>query len=335
MRIVTRTIVMIHPGGLGDVLLAVPAMIRLRTRFPNHRLMLCALEQVAALLLTCRIIDDWTSVQGRAWAGLFAAADSLMGPERAWLENCDLAVGWMQDPDGNVSEALKAAGAREAVVRSPFSVGIQAIHQRDRFCEAINEVPSDREGSVLLPVPDSLLYLGQSGLEAAGFSIGPPLVVIHPGSGSVHKCVSPDILASVVATLQIFGANLMILEGPADREQVERLLLSCANTPVVLRGLDVLTVAGVLAQAQLFIGQDSGMTHLAGLLGVRTVALFGPTDPARWAPVGTQVTVLQGTPCHCQSWDDVTRCEEKPCLKILQEDLAALCLAHLKEAAVR
>lgn len=326
---------MIHPGGLGDVLLAVPAMARLRTRFPNHRLMLCALEQVATLLLACRIIDAWTSVQGRAWTELFAAADSLMGPERAWLENCDLVVGWMQDPDGSLSEALKAAGAREVVVRSPFSVGIQAIHQRDRFCEAINELPSDREGSALLTVPDPLLHLGRSCLEAAGFSIGPPLVVIHPGSGSVHKCVSPEILASVVARLQISWENLMILEGPADREQVKRLLQACINIPVVLRGLDVLTVAGVLAQAQLFIGQDSGMTHLAGLIGVRTVALFGPTDPARWAPRGAQVTVLQGTPCHCQSWDEVSQCEEKPCLKILQDDLAAVCLAHLKEVAVR
>ncbi len=51
MFTVRRTIMMIHPGGLGDVLLAVPAMGRLRTRFPNHRLVLCAEDQVARLLL--------------------------------------------------------------------------------------------------------------------------------------------------------------------------------------------------------------------------------------------------------------------------------------------
>ena len=70
---------MIHPGGLGDVLLAVPAMARLRTRFPNHRLVLCAEEQVARLLLACRIIDKWTSVQGRAGVDLFAGVDSATG----------------------------------------------------------------------------------------------------------------------------------------------------------------------------------------------------------------------------------------------------------------
>ncbi len=76
---------MIHPGGLGDVLLAVPAMVRLRTRFPNHRLVLCAGDQIARLLLTCRIVDEWISVQGRACADLFAGVDSATGQIQTWL----------------------------------------------------------------------------------------------------------------------------------------------------------------------------------------------------------------------------------------------------------
>ncbi len=179
-------------------------------------------------------------------------------------------------------------------MRSPFSTVIQATHQRDRFLEAIDEAPSDGEEDHRLTVTEPLLDLGRACLDAAGLSLGQPLAIIHPGSGSAHKCVAPKILASVVATLQISGAVPVILEGPADREPVERLLQSCENPPIVLRGLDVLTVAGVLAQARLFVGQDSGVTHLAGLMGVRTVALFGPTDPARWAPRGTHVTVVQG-----------------------------------------
>ena len=335
MLTMRRTIVMIHPGGLGDVLLAVPAMGRLRTRFPNHRLVLCAEDQVAKLLLACRIIDAWTSVQGRNCADLFAGADSVTGQGRTWLEDCDLAIGWTQDLDGKLHETLKAIGVREVIVRSPFSATILATHQRDRFLEAIAEAPSDDEGDVLLAVPEPLLHLGRACLEAAGLSIGQSLVVIHPGSGSTHKCVAPELLAAVVTALQISGSTPVVLEGPADREPVERLLQLCVNPPIVLNGLDILTVAGVLAHARLFVGQDSGVTHMAGLMGVRTVALFGPTDPDRWAPRGAHVAVIQGAPCLCQSWDDVSRCEEKPCLNISQDFLVARCLAHLKEAAVR
>ena len=335
MPTVKRKIIMIHPGALGDVLLAVPAMVRLRSRFPNHRLVLCAGEQIARLLLACRIIDAWTSMQGQICADLFAGDHSAAGQVQAWLENCDLAIAWTKDLDGKLSESLKAVGVREVIVRSPFSTAIRATHQCDRFLEAINEAPSDDEGAVLLTVTENLLHLGRTCLDAAGISIGQSLAVIHPGSGSALKCVEPEILASVVIALQISGVTPVVLEGPADQEPVERLIQSCVTLPIVLKARDVLTVAGVLAQAGLFVGQDSGITHMAGLMGVRTVALFGPTDPARWAPRGSHITVVQGVPCLCQSWDDVRRCEEKPCLKMPQDHLVALCLAHLKEAAVR
>ena len=329
MLTVRSTIVMIRPGGLGDGLLAVPAMVRLRTRFPNHRLVLCADDQVAKLLLACRIIDAWTSVQGRTCADLFAGADSVTGQVQTWLEDCDLAIGWTQDLDGKLNETLKSAGVREVIVRSPFSTAIRATHQRDRFLEAINEAPPDNEGDVLLTVTEPLLHLGRACLEAAGLAIGQTLVVIHRGTGSPHKCIALKTLASVVIALQISGATPVVLEGPADREPVERLLKSCVNPPIVLKGLDLLTVAGVLAQARLFVGQDSGVTHMAGLMGVRTVALFGPTDPARWAPRGAHLTVVQGAPCLCQSWGDVSQCEEKPCLAMPQGHLVALCLARM------
>jgi heptosyltransferase III len=329
MHTARRTIVMIHPGGLGDVLLAVPAMVRLRTRFPHHQLALCGEDQIARLLLACRIIDAWTSMHGRACTDLFAGAGSVTGQVRAWMGGCDLAIGWAQDLDGKLSETLNAAGAQEVIVRSPFSTAIRSTHQCDRFLEAINEPQVHEGGDVLLTVTEPLHRLGQACLEGADLANGRPFAVIHPGSGSAHKCAAPEILATVVIALQTSGTIPVILEGPADREPVERLLQSCVTPPIVLQDLDVCTVAGVLAQARLFVGQDSGVTHMAGLMGVRTVAIFGPTDPAHWAPRGTHVTVLQGAPCLCRSWGEVSRCEEKPCLNVSQDHLVALCLARM------
>lgn len=326
---------MIHPGGLGDVLLAVPAMVRLRTRFPDRRLVLFAQGPIAELLRACRIVDEWTSVQGRDCADIFAGTDSVRGQVQAWLEGCDFAIGWMQDHDGTLNETLKAIGVREVIVRSPFSTEILARHQRDRFLETINEAPSEDERDLLLTVTEPVLQLGRACFDVAGLSIGQPLAVIHPGSGSAHKCVAPEILATVVNALESSGSTPVVLEGPADREPVKRLLRLCVNQPIVLNGLDIMTVAGVLAQAQLFVGQDSGVTHMAGLMGVHTVALFGPTDPGRWAPRGAHVTVMQGKPCFCRSWGDVSRCEEKPCLDMPQDHLVTRCLVHLKEGAVR
>jgi heptosyltransferase-3 len=186
-----RTIVMIHPGSLGDVLLAVSAMIRLRARFPNHMLVLCAEDQVAKLLLACGIIDAWGPVEGLVCTGLFVGADQSTGQVQRWLEHCDLAVGWMKDLDGKLSETIKGIGAREVIVRSPFSAAIRATHQRDRFLEAINEAPSDSEQDILLAVTEPVYQLGRACLEEHGVRTGEPLVVIHPGSGCHRKYLHP------------------------------------------------------------------------------------------------------------------------------------------------
>ena len=57
--------------------------------------------------------------------------------------------------------------------------------------------------------------------------------------------------------------------------------------------LPLRTLGAVLSRAGLFLGNDSGISHLAAAGGTRTLALFGPTDPAQWAPVGRAVLTLR------------------------------------------
>ena len=90
-------------------------------------------------------------------------------------------------------------------------------------------------------------------------------------------------------------------------------------------GLSIRLLAGVLSQLDFFLGHDSGVTHLAALLGTPTVALFGPTEPARWAPRGRAVMVIREKPCRCASWDAVRNCIEKPCLELSPAAILAAC----------
>jgi heptosyltransferase-3 len=62
---------------------------------------------------------------------------------------------------------------------------------------------------------------------------------------------------------------------------------------VLARELPVRVLGAVLARAGLYVGNDSGVSHLAGAYGAPTIALFGPTDPALWSPVGPRVSVLR------------------------------------------
>ena len=79
--------------------------------------------------------------------------------------------------------------------------------------------------------------------------------------------------------------------GPVEVERYGRDLASIAPALV---DEELVTASAVIAAADAYVGNDAGMTHVAAATGVPTVALFGPTNPIVWRPLGDHVTVLTG-----------------------------------------
>jgi hypothetical protein len=115
-------------------------------------------------------------------------------------------------------------------------------------------------------------------------------LAIHPGSGSPVKSWPPERFARVAEALA-GGRPWLVVEGPADTAAVATLERHAGA--VVARGLSVRGLGAVLAKASLYAGNDSGVSHLAAAHGVPTIALFGPTDPQVWSPVGPHVEVVR------------------------------------------
>jgi ADP-heptose:LPS heptosyltransferase len=320
----SRTVFILHPGGLGDLLLAVPAIQGLRERFPSHEFLLCAQDEPAEFLADCGVVERWLSAQSTACAALFGGAapdDSFL---KDWLSRCDLAVAYLRNDATDLSAALKDCGAAAVVVESPFASRLSTVHQSYRFAEIVG-VRMEQSSIGPLAVPDVTRTEGETYLAKLGLSQKRPLAMVHPGSGSRHKCVAPAVLQPVLAGLEANGLEPLLLEGPADHEMVERLLICLERRPNRLNGLSVRELAGVLSQVELFLGHDSGVTHLAAMLGTPTVALFGPTESARWGPRGSAVSIIQGKPCACPSWDAVRHCVEKPCLELSPAAILSAC----------
>jgi ADP-heptose:LPS heptosyltransferase len=123
-----------------------------------------------------------------------------------------------------------------------------------------------------------------------------PLVALHPGSGSVAKCWPPSSFAALAAALHRMGATPLLIAGPADAVAVAaatRALPADTPAPPVAGDLALGTLAALLVRCAAFVGNDSGVSHLAAMLGVPALALFGPTNPAVWAPLGPHVRVLR------------------------------------------
>ena len=320
-----RSIVILHPGGLGDLLLAVPAIRSLRNAFPGRQVLLCGPADAAEFLSDCGLVDRWLSAQTTACTALFSGAapdDPWLGD---WLRRCDVAVAWTRDDTGALAAALRNCGVTTAVVQSPFDSTLESAHQSDRFAEIVG----GQAGQVpvaTLSTPEAFRAEAEVCLAPYGLPRERSLAIIHPGSGSPHKCVKPEIIASVIEGLRTHGLEPLLLEGPADYGMVEGLLGQLPRRPILLRDLPLRVLAGLISKVELFVGHDSGVTHLSALMGTPTVAIFGPTHPERWAPRGSAVTVLQGKPCECASWDAVKTCAAKPCLDLSPAVIIDACL---------
>ena len=176
------------------------------------------------------------------------------------------------------------------------------------------------------PASDAALPLGeqhrqqlaQNGIALAAVVVperpAPPAgggVILHPGSGGESKCWPLERWLELTQILADRGHHPQLIFGEAEAHRwsdAQRQQVQDAGG----RGLATLeALVEVLLPAQLYAGHDAGPTHLAAQLGIPTLALFGPTDPAVWAPVGAQVQVVAPpSPC-AMDWLDVAQAADR------------------------
>ncbi len=270
-------IVVFRPGALGDTLLAVDALAGLRRQFPDAWLEFVGHGEGGALLKSTGLVDEATDFDAPAVTGLFRDPPRI--PPQ-W-EGADLVVLWLREMDGLI-QAFKGAGARMVIAAAPEP--IEDIHVADHLLLSL--APA---GCQLLAEPATLR--SEAPVVPKDLS-GPALV--HPGSGSARKNWATDSLTVLCRRLALGGLAVELLEGPADGEAVAHVAMALGPSIKINRSADVFELARMLALARLVVGNDSGVSHLSARLGMPTVAVFGATDPSRWAPRGPGVEVVGG-----------------------------------------
>ena len=327
-----RTVFVIHPGALGDVLLALPALRNIRRQWPGRAMGLLAGKEMASLLLQSGEVERVFSMSENLLALLYSSPASVPQPMVDWLARCDLAVAWLSSGQEELQASLRTMGVGTVLIGSPHEMGLKSRHQQDRFGEAVGLVDPHLLPPDPLILPESLHQEGHRVLESVGLDPGDCLVAVHPGSGSRHKCLSPSRLAEFVGAIRLQGCRPFLIGGPADHQALHDLVTEMPSEVPVLRDLPIWTLAGVICHASLFVGHDSGLTHLAALLLCPTVAAFGPTDPSRWAPRGPLVSIVRGPECLCEDWATVTGCQSKPCLSLSVSELLVACMNAIERS---
>jgi len=292
----------VHPGALGDVLLAGPALGHLRAL--GLHTTLAVNSRLVPLFKGSGLIDDARDVEGLGLHRLFVEP-----PDPGALDviaSFDALVCWLGAGDSAFRANLARLSRPTVVARAapPPGTGRHVSRHLLETLAPLGPLPAGLP-SVRLRVTEADRAMAGQWLAARG--IGPAdAVVLQPGAGSTAK-VWPGF-AALARQLRADGFPLVALAGPADGPVVQALLeVGALEEDRLVRDWPLPEIAALLSLARAVVGNDSGPTHLAAAVGCPTVALFGPTDPAVWAPLGAHVRAIAGPPGGGAPWADVDR----------------------------
>jgi heptosyltransferase-3 len=294
------TLLVVRPGAIGDALLACPALAALRAASPGTTVMFLAHPSVRQLVLLEGLADRFFSRDGPEADALFAPSPALA---RERVGAIRAAVAWSADPGARLATNLAALGAEPLLIALSRPLETSGKHAAQFLIDTLAPL-GIRAGAQ--DWPGFRLAWGPGGAPRKPTSSTRPLVVLHPGSGSPSKNWPAERFVALGATLwKECQARLRIAAGPADGPAL-RAFAQAAEFPYeTLPGRPLEELALLLSSCDLYVGNDSGVSHLAGMCGAPTVALFGPTDPRLWRPLGPRVRVLRAEPLDCLGEHDV------------------------------
>lgn len=304
-----RRILCLRLERIGDLLMTLPALAALRAAAPSAHIDL-VVGSWNRELAGCMPVDGVETLDA-AWlsrGGGGASPLSLAMQATRWRgREYDVGINFEPDIRSNLALALSGA-ARTAGFASAGGGGLLdvALDYEAREHTAVNAValvralfPEGPDATPVLSVPDARQADADRLLQSA--SGRRPLVGMHVSSGRLVKQWPEDRFAEVAAWLvRERGAALVLTGAAEDRAQVDRVKAAVPAEAVVdLAGqADLLTLAAVLRRLDLLVTGDTGPMHLAQAVGIPVVAIFGPSDPARYGPRGPRdVVVRVDLPC--------------------------------------
>jgi ADP-heptose:LPS heptosyltransferase len=317
-------ILVVHQGGIGDFILCLPAIGSIRRHYRPARMELMGYPRILQLVEGRYYVDKGKSIDELGLGSLYLGGGNLDGPGFRYFAGFDLAFLFTQDREGIFPANVRRAGVKEVFSIPPFPGNKRRVHVIDHLVSCLSSVgiPQGRGvPRIFLSRGDRRFaeqWLAQKGAYEA---VEKGFIALHPGSGSRKKLWPVEKFSDLAARITgDLGLHVIVFIGPAEREYLgSGFELMRSMHAVVADNLPLIQVASLLDRCRCYIGNDSGMTHLAAAVGVPTVALFGPTDPEIWGPRGERVAIvrkeLDCSPC---TREDLERCAHGRCLELIE-----------------
>lgn len=282
-------ILVVRGGAIGDFILTLPVFAALREQFPSACLEVLAYPNVTPLVMAGGLVDGVRSIEARALAGFFARNGDLDENLAEYFAGFAIIISFLYDPDDifktNVGRCSKAQF-------------IQGPHRPDerRQIHATEVLLQPLERLAIFS-PDSVprLRLATGDMARGSQTNEGRTIAFHPGSGSERKNWPETAWTELLQWLmESTSHRLILVGGEAEGDRLQRLIAILPPDRIeLLQSRPLVEVATRLAACDFFIGHDSGISHLAAAVGLRSLVLWGDTVEAIWRPRGEHVTILR------------------------------------------
>ncbi|MGE0406698.1 MAG: glycosyltransferase family 9 protein [Candidatus Korobacteraceae bacterium] len=343
-----KRILIVRLSAMGDVLHAMPAVIALRRAFPAANIGWVVERRWRPLLAADSttlfgtptperpLVDHIHIVDTAHWRSKWSSNETLQEIRLAVRELRDGAYDLAVDFQGTIKSATSAALSRApqrlgftrprekpAALFYTHTVDALGRHVVEQNMSLVRAVTSQIPGPTTLPLPMDVEaerhYLAElNRLQMNSYAL------INPGAGWGAKQWSAQSFGEVARGLASLGLRSLVNFGPGEESLAQQVVHHSCGAAIALS----MTLSQLIAftrRARIFLGGDTGPMHLAAALGVPVVALFGPTDPVRNGPFGTEHVVLRN-PLSTTSYSHIA-----------QQDagLSAITSSEVTEAAAR
>ncbi len=280
----------IIPGAIGDFVLTLPAVAWLQARLRPERMELWVARGNLPLARSLGYVDSAEALQDTGIESYPPRQECLRR-----MRTFDRIISWWGSGNPQFVDRIRATHPRVDFLRAlPRRSGLHMIEfRRDQLNSLFGSTPGFSSTPRIQWTRDEDRFAERFWAARPGDSA----VAVHAGASGPRKRWPARHFAELGRNLcRDPNCRLLLLEGPLDGETVKEVRAALAEDSARWEtvGIENLSrLAAVLSRCRLYIGNDSGITHLAAALGIRTIALFLDTDPRVWAPRGPRVQLLR------------------------------------------
>lgn len=313
-----KKILIVHAGGIGDLLLALPAMRLFCQNFYPYELELLGYPERLALISWDLKAKTIHSLDAAGMAYFFSPANELPIGAKEFFSSFATVLFFGRSLAQGMKEGLQKSGVKEIFFLATFPQSNGRIHVRDHLMADLKSwaIKGAIDKSPLQLPEEARKFAHQFWQEK---NVYPPhrVLAIHPGSGNPAKNWPAKNFAQV-ANYFALRAKILLISGPAPDGLPKVLSELKQAKPIMAHNFPLVKLAALLQNCVAYLGNDSGITHLAASLGIPTLSIFGPTDPLIWGPQGEKVEIfyehLRCSPC----WPNIPHNCLRPCLGDLE-----------------